>query len=229
MEENKNLNFWMSVEKTDPKHTKKASVGTRSFTAINAQQQLMNATKQWGMYGKTWGLKDVKLNYINGLINDQILAVAQGIFWYPEGFFDIGSSILVQAWYSTAKYNKVDDDFLKKLETDMTTKALSKLGFNADVFLGKYDDNKYITRMNEVFAENKKDIEEKKVNILPELALKSEQYDNIIDLISKGLIKKIESVEKRYILSNEIKENLLLEIDNFEKQALLNDELNKAK
>ena len=28
--------------------------------------------------------------------------------------------------------------------TDATTKALSKLGYNADVFLGKFDDNKYV-------------------------------------------------------------------------------------
>lgn len=150
MEEN--IKFWESVEKTNPKYTKKVNVSGRSLTAINAQQQLKNATKKWGMYGKEWGLKDIKLDYINNLCNGQILAVAKAVFYYPDGFFDIGSSILVQSWVVSKSYNKVDDDFLKKLETDMTTKSLSKLGFNADVFLGYFDDNKYIYKMNQEYG-----------------------------------------------------------------------------
>lgn len=155
--EKQNLSFWESVEKTNPKHTKSVSGSGRKLTAINAQQQLRNATDKWGMYGKTWGLKDVKLSYINNLSNNQILAVAQSVFFYPDGCFDIGSSILVQSWVVSKSYNKVDDDFLKKLETDMTTKALSKLGFNADVFLGRYDDNKYVQQITKEFDEVKKE------------------------------------------------------------------------
>ena len=40
---------------------------------------------------------------------------------------------------------------MKKMETDVTTKALSKLGFNADVFMGLYDDNRYVNQMKEEF------------------------------------------------------------------------------
>ena len=146
-----NLELWNKVEKTNPRHTKNVKSGGRSLTAINAQQQIKNATSEFGKYGDTWGLKDIKLEYVNGLINNQMLAVAQGFFYYPNGGFDIGSSILVQSWIASKSYNKVDDDFLKKLETDMLTKSLSKLGFNADVFLGKFDDNKYVARMNAEF------------------------------------------------------------------------------
>jgi disulfide oxidoreductase YuzD len=35
---------------------------------------------------------------------------------------------------------KLDTDFAKKVETDTLTKALSKLGFSADVFLSKFED-----------------------------------------------------------------------------------------
>ena len=93
------------------------------MTAINAQQQIKNATKEFGCYGKTWGLKNVKLEYLNGLCNDQILCVAQSIFFYPDGQFDIGSSILVQSWIVSKSYNKVDDDFLKKLENRHDNKS----------------------------------------------------------------------------------------------------------
>jgi uncharacterized protein YllA (UPF0747 family) len=39
----------------------------------------------------------------------------------------------------------------KKIETDTLTKAISKLWFNADIFMGKFDDLRYIEEMNEEF------------------------------------------------------------------------------
>jgi hypothetical protein len=45
----------------------------------------------------------------------------------------------------------VDDNFAKKIETDALTKAISKLGFNADIFLGKFDDVRYVAEMNAEF------------------------------------------------------------------------------
>ena len=40
----------------------------------------------------------------------------------------------------------------KKATTDALTKLLSRLGFNADVFLGLYDDNKYVEQVASEFA-----------------------------------------------------------------------------
>ena len=176
------LELWNKVEKTDPSHTKSVSGAGRNLTAINAQQQMKNATSEFGKYGEGWGLKDIKLDYINGLAKSQILATAQAVFFYPQGQFEIGSSILVQSFVRekewngkiTPAYNNVDDDFLKKLETDMMTKSLSKLGFNADVFLGYYDDNKYVQAMKAEFSEvpeqkkpETKPAKEKKPKLLP--------------------------------------------------------------
>ena len=39
---------------------------------------------------------------------------------------------------------KIDDEYAKKSATDALTKGLSMIGFNSDIFLGKYDDNKYV-------------------------------------------------------------------------------------
>jgi hypothetical protein len=47
---------------------------------------------------------------------------------------------------------KPDADFAKKVETDALTKGLSKLGFNADVFMGLYDDHKYVQEMQVEFS-----------------------------------------------------------------------------
>ncbi len=43
---NDNLKLWNSVEKTNPGHTKGVKSGGRTMIAINAQQQLKNATKE---------------------------------------------------------------------------------------------------------------------------------------------------------------------------------------
>lgn len=152
MSEENNLSFWEKVEKTDPKTTKQVNSGGRKITAINAQHQIKKATFMFGKYGEKWGLKSININYINNLVNDQVLAVSRAVFYYPNGEFEIGSSIFVQSWVASRSYNKVDEDFLKKLETDMLTKSLSKLGFNADVFMGRFDDNKYIYNMNLEFG-----------------------------------------------------------------------------
>ncbi len=46
--------------------------------------------------------------------------------------------------YETSKgHQRVDEEAWKKARTDATTKGLSMLGFNADVFLGLWDDSKY--------------------------------------------------------------------------------------
>lgn len=43
--------------------------------------------------------------------------------------------------------NDKDTDALKKARTDGTTKCLSLLGFNADIFLGLWDDSKYVAEV----------------------------------------------------------------------------------
>ena len=47
---------------------------------------------------------------------------------------------------------KKDTDCMKKATTDGLTKCLSFLGFNADIFLGKFDDCKYVQQVTEEFA-----------------------------------------------------------------------------
>jgi len=57
------------------------------------------------------------------------------------------------ASYSASGYLKIDDEYMKKLQTDALTKGLSFLGFNSDVFEGLFDDNRYVAEMNKQFAE----------------------------------------------------------------------------
>jgi hypothetical protein len=143
MEVKNNLELWNKVEKTNPKYTKKAKVGGMNITAIAPQYQIMMVTEQFGTYGKTWGFKNIELDY--SLIEKYDMVVFKGIFFFPEGQFEIINSY--KLFINNAK-TMLDDNFAKKIETDTLTKAISKLGFNADIFLGKFDDVRYVEEAN---------------------------------------------------------------------------------
>ena len=147
----KNLELWEAVEETNPEITKNAKLGSLNITAINATSQIKKATEHWGSYGDNWGLKDLDYSYMD--VGETKLALVKSKFYYPKGEFELSSCIKVcYRTNGTNSYLKIDDDFMKKIETDLTTKALAKLGFNADVFMGLYDDNKYVESMKKKFA-----------------------------------------------------------------------------
>lgn len=153
MKENNNLTLWNAVEKTNPKYTKQANVGGNKITSIAPQYQIMNVTEQFGSYGKTWGFKNIELDYT--LVPEFNLIVFKAVFFYPDGEFPTINSI--KMFMDNAKL-KIDDNFAKKLETDTLTKAISKLGFNADIFMGKFDDVKYLAEVTKEFSEPKKEV-----------------------------------------------------------------------
>ncbi len=132
------MELWNRVCKTDPNHTKKANVKGNNLTSIKPQYQIMMATEEFGSYGATWGFKDITLSY--DLI-DKGLVVFKAEFYYPTGSFPAINTISV---FRDNAQTKLDDEFAKKVETDSLTKCLSKLGFNADIFLGQFDDVRYV-------------------------------------------------------------------------------------
>ena len=133
-----NMKLWESVCQTDPEHTKKANVKGNNLTSIKPQYQIMMATEQFGAYGSTWGFKNIKITYD---LLEKGLVVFQADFYYPTGTFPAINTISI---YRDNAQTKLDDEFAKKVETDSLTKCLSKLGFNADIFLGQFDDMRYV-------------------------------------------------------------------------------------
>ncbi len=137
-----NLKLWGLVCETDPKFTKKANVRGNKITAIDPQYQVMKATEQFGSYGLSWGFKEIEFDYS---LLDIGMIVFNAVFFFPSGEFPIVNS---SSLYTDNAKTKIDQDFAKKIETDTLTKALSKLGFNADIFLGKHDSSAYIDSLN---------------------------------------------------------------------------------
>lgn len=136
--------IWSKVEKTDPRYTKRASKGgSHEFTAIDPYYQIKRATELFGPVGTGWGWNLVEAK------RETSVAYVIIELWYKVLSPDIGAMATTSSFIvfgETALYGKPsqDEDALKKALTDAITKGLSYLGFSADVYLGKFDDNKYI-------------------------------------------------------------------------------------
>ena len=201
MAKNDNMKLWESVETTDPNFTKKVNQ-RGGFTAISAQYQLMTSTETFGPFGTGWGVKDERIEKWE----DVGLAVYTGTLWYIPAEFKKGIPVIKEEpsefpIHSSIKYHsngRVDDDFMKKVATDALTKGLSKLGFNADVFMGKFDDNKYVnklTNMNGTWKKEVSDTAEK---------LNKEDKESIMNFLKDGSInsknykKALSRIEELY-------------------------------
>ena len=182
-----NLSFWESVQTTDPNFTKEVGFG-RKFTSINAHYQVREMTRAWGKIGQGWGVDSEHF----WMVCDGLLAY-QAKLWYKDGvdkyYYDINSSI--------ATHNgkgKLDDECFKKVSTDALTKGLSKLGFNADVFLGMWDDNRYVNQVKESFK--------------TKLKLTPSKLSSMIDAISNGKGDVVKSRMGDYDITKEQSESL---------------------
>lgn len=137
------MHIWDAVSKTNPANTKKVSQ-RGGFTSICAQSQIMEATRQFGPIGQGWGYTAEA-----PIFHDSIVFVRVTL-WHGDRANVFGPATGGAEWKSDK--GRLDSDAPKKATTDALTKLLSQLGFNADVFLGLYDDSKYVQQVTREFA-----------------------------------------------------------------------------
>jgi len=146
-----NLTLWEKVCTTDPKYTKSFSrSGGFSGTAINALYLVRKATEQWGPIGGKWGFEVEDEKYVPGA-SETVVHVLRIKFRHPDGWFHAYGQTTFVGKNKHGAYT--DEEAPKKSLTDAMTKALSLLGFSADVHIGLYDDNKYVNDLKKKFAE----------------------------------------------------------------------------
>ena len=166
-----NTKLWTDISKTDPKHTKDFNRGGGfKGTSINPTYNNKRLTEQFGMCGIGWGFDIVKEEYVEGgWITDkdrEIIHVIQIDFWFFRG--EKKGIIPSKGQTTFVGKNKfgvfTDEEAPKKSLTDAITKAASYLGFGADIFMGMYDDVKYVNDLRAIFgkAEAEKEAEEKR-------------------------------------------------------------------
>lgn len=163
MSENKNMRLWNEVKTPHSKYTKKVSM-RGGFTAISPQYLIMKATEQFGPYGYGFGLSESVFDY--SLLSTNRVAIHNAKFFYLKDGerveFPITNSIEV-----VTKNGHMDTDYAKKAETNTLSKALSKIGFAADVYMGMFDDEDYVQAVesfNELKETEEKEVAAKKAH-----------------------------------------------------------------
>lgn len=169
-----NLALWNAVRTPDPSFTKSFSRGGGfKGTATNVVYLIRCATELWGPMGEKWGVEIKDERYVEGapiLIDGspvcrQVIHVIRIELRHPSGVVPgIGQTEFVGK-------NKnglfTDEEAPKKSLTDALTKAMSWLGFGADIHMGLWDDNKYVSNVRRQYEEGGRDTEEEpKKNLL---------------------------------------------------------------
>jgi hypothetical protein len=135
-----NMNIWNNLCASDPKYLKKISFGARSFTAIDPQYQVMKMTEQFGPVGEGWGWHST--TEIVNVSNGDSAVLAHVTVWHGSPSNAFGAFTGCRKFFDATK-GRMAEDAPKMAVTDGLTKALSHIGCDADVFLGKMDGNKY--------------------------------------------------------------------------------------
>lgn len=174
-----NLKLWRSVMRTDPRFTKDITGTGFDGTSVNAEYMIMRATELFGPLGSGWGFDIQEDKLIPGapmsepvyddskqIVGHRFLRDADGTLiteqhhsmrirlWYETENHD-GSVISYGAtpyMYKTKHGVKCDGEAPKKSLTDAIKKALSMLGFSADVWLGMYDRPEYVAEVGVEFG-----------------------------------------------------------------------------
>ena len=153
------LALWNAVQETDPNYTKKFSRGGGfRGTSTNAVYLARKATSRWGPIGIGWGVEIIDETVMDGgPLSGGVLTKIHKVrvkLWYVEG--DQRGEVIQFGQTTFVGENKngifTDEEAPKKSLTDGMTKCLSLLGFSADIFMGLYDDSKYVNDLAEKYA-----------------------------------------------------------------------------
>lgn len=160
----RNLSLWESVQTTDPKYTKGFNRGGGfKGTSTNATYLAKRATERFGPMGIGWGVNVLDEEVLTGapildneggiMAHDMIHKVRVNLWYMLDGERGVVEQF-GQTQFVGVNRNGVytDEEAPKKSITDAMTKCLSLLGFAADIHLGLYDDNKYVSDLQHQFA-----------------------------------------------------------------------------
>jgi len=144
-----NLAIWQKVETTDPKYTKPITGRGYNGTSTNATYLVKKATSVFGPCGIGWGVTVLNEGLLDGADGAKVHRVHIRLWYILDGKrgevehfgqTDFCGKRKSGQWFT-------DEEAPKKSMTDAMLKALSMIGFAADIHLGQYDDNKYVATL----------------------------------------------------------------------------------
>lgn len=156
-----NLALWHQVEKTDPAHVKAITGKSYKGTSPKPHWIVMKATETFGPIGISWGFTVDERIERGALISDgfyEQMHIAKVKVWFKwngeRGEVEHIGGTTFSGKYASGKIF-TDEDAPKKSVTDALIKALSMIGFAGDIFMGRFDDSKYVQEVGREFEEEK--------------------------------------------------------------------------
>lgn len=153
-----NLELWKLVEKTDPKQVKAITGKPYKGNSPKPHYLVQKATETFGPCGIGWGFKILAERVENAAEGDKV-HIAHIQVWYVWGDKRGEVEHVGQTMFSGKRNDGklyTDEDAPKKSVTDALVKALSMIGFAGDIFMGRYDDSKYVQEIGQEFAEQQR-------------------------------------------------------------------------
>jgi hypothetical protein len=149
------LSIWNALAKTDPAHTKAFNrAGGFKGTAIKPIWIIHMLTEQFGPVGVGWGMGKPEFHVVP--CDGETLVFCTVSAWHekPENIIWGVGGDKVQAKRSSGPF--CDDEAFKKAFTDALNNAFKFLGVGADVHMGLFDDDKYVSQVRAEFADEPK-------------------------------------------------------------------------
>lgn len=214
-----NLSLWSKVKTTDPEYTKQyKGAGGFSGTSINFTYQIHKATEMFGPVGIGWGWEIVSERIEEGHPvtgkNDEGKSVVH------ENMMTKVHTMHIKLWYTlgdkrgevehfghtpfvyTNKFGvQMEAEPSKKSLTDAISKALSMLGFSADIRMGEFDDQNYLEQVR--VESSIKKAEDKEGEIIS-------RRDELSDYVKRhlGTIQSAQAVHEVHSISKSAERHL---------------------
>jgi hypothetical protein len=147
------LELWNKLEVTDPAYTKRFDKGNFRGTAVDAVYNIKRVSEQLGPVGFAWGWHIVKDELVKFDAGEEPTwihnCVVRAWFKQEDGSVreveQVGSTIAARfVGRGSQRRFMVDDEYAKKSVTDALSKIMVSLGASADIWLGRFDGNKYV-------------------------------------------------------------------------------------
>lgn len=187
-----NLDIWNRFADIDPKFTKPITGRDYGGTSPNPQYVIMCLTEMFGPCGKGFGWNILAEEFTE--LGGTFLHWCRIRFWWKDG--DGEHSVeeygQTKAAYVTSKGTmRVDEDAPKKSLTDAIIKGASHIGVAANIFLGRWDDQKYVAEVNREFREEEQKAADKPVSAAEQKRQIDEIEKDLLDAKSPADVKKL--------------------------------------
>lgn len=148
-----NLDLWEKHADIDPRFTKPITGKAYKGTSPNPQHVIWCLTDLFGPVGKGFGW-DVEAEGFMPL-GDEVLHWCRIRFWHTDRANAFDAYGQTKALMKTRNGPMLDEDAPKKSLTDAIVKAASQIGIAANIFLGRWDDQKYVAEVGREFSADK--------------------------------------------------------------------------